>query len=100
MRLISSGTPVHLIKCNIHSPSNIANVHVDVLTIFALFAALRTLLLSFVLFRRFQSCKLAILIVPIILTELILLHGKKEMYPGWLKYHPDSLIILVGDIGR
>lgn len=85
MRLISSGTPVHLIKCNIHSPSNIANVHVGVLTIFALFAALRTLLLSFVLLRRFRSCKLAILTVPIILTEVYFTPREEGDVPGMVE---------------
>lgn len=84
MRLISSGTPVHLIKCNIHSPSNIANVHVGVLTIFALFAALRTLL-SFVLLRRFRSCKLAILTVPIILTEAHFTPREEGDVPGMVE---------------
>lgn len=82
MRLISSGTPVHLIKCNIHSPSNIANVHVDVLTIFALF-------LLYVLFSSrffsFRSCKLAILTVSIILTEAHFTPREEGDVPGMVE---------------
>lgn len=85
MRLISSGTLVHLIKCNIHSPSNIANVHVDVLTIVALF--LLYVLFSSRLFS-FGDSKVAswqILTVPIILTEAHFTPREEGDVPGMVE---------------